>query len=281
MNAVLIDNWTLHNVANLIYTPSFPCGATYEDLENLIMGILLWDNIYYWDNGNSGWWQSAFDGTNLLPPLEAITSIDIPQAHGKPALDIVTDGAEQYQLLAISQNIDYLPERERYNFLRTCSTRPKANVTNWQLHCINRAKSDIENIYIEVARQLECAPITFRFPLLVDYLFQKTGSLAECIPAAIHMKHEKSLCAMRSWLYSLHSSLDAGDWTEVYYCNQHIDDVVSSVNSLSHQSVEVQIGIPFSASISHTIDMSKKANRAPLTFIRDLANFSLHHRPQN
>lgn len=281
MKSVLIDNWTLHNVANLIYTPSNPCGATYEDLENLIMGILLWDNMYYWDNGNSGWWRSAFDGTDLLPPLEAITAVDTPQAHRKPILDIVADGAEQYQLLAIGQNADYLPEIERYNFLRTRNTKPEVNITNWQSYCINRVKSDIENIYIEVAKQLECAPITFRFPLLVDYLFRKTGSLADCIPAAISMKSEKSLCDMRSWLYSLHSHIDSGNWTEVYYCSQHIDDVVSSVNSLSSKSIDVQIGIPFSASISHTIDITKRARNVPLTFVRNLAQFSLHHRPQN
>lgn len=282
MNDVLIDNWTLHNVA---YAMTFPKSArnAYKELENLLMAILLWDNIYSWSNGNDVLWKSAFGEKHPLP----IKDLELPQYIKDKIVsiaddDIIGGGALRYQTLATELHIDYLAEQNRFAYLHSNNYSQTFNSMMWQKYIIDCVDKEIQEYYQSLEKLIGNIELKFHFPLLLDYFMgetmDETNRIWQCLNAAIDARNSKEFCDMRKWISDLHTYIDNGNWTEVEHSIKDVKDIVSSItcgNTIS----EVQIAFP--PSISASVPLKKiMGHKTQLTFLRNLSEFALKKRSQ-
>lgn len=287
MNTVLIDNWTLHNSASLIdgYTgyTSASMQRLYEDFENVLMAIMLWDTIYYWDNGNSTTWKYSFETKHIpisISPLIIPPEIE-KKIHTIKRSDLLQGTTHQYQLIANELCIDYLPEVERFNYLNIMGVGPDIDKINLQQYCVNRIKEDTQEFYQSLLGKIKNAQLKFDFPLLLDYIMSQAGTsdLRVCLDAAFHMREEGTLCSMRSWINTLHSDINNGNWVEVNYALDHVNDIVANIITGRSSNVEVQIGLSPSVSVDLNTKKVFSNQKTQLTFLRNIAKHALKTRP--
>lgn len=297
MSAVLIDNWTLHDI-----TYNFEFAYAYkksqlDDLENLLMAILLWDQIYFWDNGKTAYWKNESQIVNRLPSL---TGLVLPpevelEAERLAGTDVIADGAHQYQFIAEKNGLDYLPKQERYQYLTSEKYYHIRNAV-WQKISIKAVEKSVQAYYDELTKMMENIQLQFRFPLLLDYVASQYDMffaphphnarntvpyyfINEYIAVALHMRETAPLCNMRSWIQDLHLYIDNGNWVEVKHSMSHVRDIVSMINAPLAKDVTFQVGLPLSIGASISSDRLKGSHKTQLTFLHDLAKFGLEKRP--
>lgn len=303
MGAVLIDNWTLHDI-----TYHFEFAHSYEKprldtLENLLMAILLWDQIYFWDNDKTTSWRYHSQITYGLPSLMGLVlplelKLEVESLAGA---DVIANGAQQYLLIAEKNGIDYLPKQERYQYLTSKKYYHMRNAV-WQKILTETVEKSVQEYYDDLMKMIGNIQLQFRFPLLLDYVgsqMEQRGDydvffaphtyngrsspyhfIQEYIVAALHMRETAPLCNMRSWINDLHLYIDKGNWMEVKNSMSHVGDIVSMIKAPLAKNVTFQVGIPLSASINIPSNQLKGSNKTQLTFLHDIAKFGLEKRPE-
>lgn len=274
MGAVLIDNWTLHNIT---YLPVSSCKdiSYINDLENLLMAILLWDEICFWDNGKTVWWKEAPQAASELPPLTGL--VLTPEVDCKVSsireTDVIASGAQQYLLIAEQYGLDYLPKQERRQYLTSQNYYCLKNVV-WQKFVMEEVEKSVQEYYRDLVKLIGNAQMHFQFPLLLDYIRSQAGD-TDYITAALHMRQTGPLCNMRSWIEDLHNFIDSGNWDEVKYSIKNVKDIVSAIHSPFIKDVQFQLTIPPAAGVS----FRPGGHRTQLAFLQDLAEFATKKRP--
>ena len=197
MSSVLLDNWTLHDLTFMLQFP-YVDQSKWDDLENLLTAILLWDEIYYWDNGRTDLWKEEPQILNRLPPL---TNVVLPpdlvyKVNNLGDMDVVASGAQQYLLIAQKTGLDYLPKRERYEYL-TAGKYYHAGNRVWPKRYLEKVEKGLQKYYDDLAKTMGVVGLRFRFPLLVDYIRSQAGDGCDYITEAQHMRETGPLYEMR------------------------------------------------------------------------------------
>ncbi len=304
MGAVLIDNWTLHDITyHLEYVYHYE-KSELANLENLLMAILLWDQIYFWDNGTTAYWKNE---SKLMRELPSLTGLVLPPevefaVQSLTGTDVVADGAQQYLLIAGENGIDYLPKQERYQYLTSKKYYHTRNAV-WQKVITETVEKSVQEYYDELVKMMGNIQLQFRFPLLLDYVGSQMKEIgdydkffaphthnvrstapyyfvSEYITAALHMRETAPLYNLRSWIKDLHLYIDKGNWVEVRHSMSHVEDIVSMIRAPLAKDVTFQVGIPLSASMNIPSNRLKGSHKTQLTFLHDIAKFALEKRPE-
>lgn len=303
MGAVLIDNWTLHDITYHQHAFNYNKAKykarygenRFADLENLLMAILLWDEIYFWDNNTTDYWKCESQLMQVLPSLmELDLSPELElEVESLTGTDLIVDGAQRYLLIAQKSGIDYLPKQVRYQYLTSedCfNYRAKNAVLQKQL--TEKVEKSLREFYDELAKKMGNMQLQFRFPLLLDYVRSQMEEIGDeeiddkeigyyrYIEAALHMRETAPLCEMRSWIDNLHLYIDEGNWIEVRHSMDHVEDIVSMIKAPLAKDVTLQIGPQPSISANISLDRLKGSHKTQLTFLHDIIEFGLKKRPE-
>lgn len=279
MNDVLIDNWTLHNVAYIMHFPKSAQRAN-KELENLLMAILLWDEVYYWNNGNDILWKSVFGKNHPLPVKELNPSQDIiDKITSIAADDVIQGGALRYQTLASELHIDYLAEQDRFAFLYSNGHFQTINSIIWEKYIIDCVDKEIQEYYQSIEKIVGNIELKFHFPLLLDYFMSESDNVWQCLNLAMSVRNDREFCDMRKWISDLHEYIELGNWLEVEHSIKDVKDIVSGIACGNNLISEVQIAFP--PAISTSVPLKKITGRkVQLTFLRNLSEFALKKRSQ-
>ncbi len=276
-NNVIIDNWTLHNSAHVICFPD-RAEDKYQDFENLLMAILLWDEIYYWDNDNGTKWNYIFEDREVEIPIKkvAISQQVLNEVAAIEDKDIIRGGALQYQMIANEMGLDYLVEKKRCNYIHKPNDIRDVLLPQKFVYHIEK---DVEEYYKSLMKFFDNKELKFRFPLLVDYILKEAGSIKQCINVAMDMRETRELKNMRKWIANLHKDINNGNWLKVEKAIKDVDDIISDIICSHTIYSEVQIRIPLSINICFALKKFGK-HKIQLTFLRNLANFAIKARPE-
>lgn len=292
MSSVLIDNWTIHNSVSLIMQSKYPhyVGSSsqdmVDDLENLIMSILLWDNVCFWDTENASVWKSFMDTYDLALPVHPVEidkrteSLILREAD----TDLVSGGARKYQMLAGQLQMDYLPEKSREKYLGLDWISGDIQRINWQKYCVEQAKGAVLNYYDSVIGSIGDVELQFEFPLLLEYVVSEAGGIPDCLCAAQELRNTIPLHNMRLWIKNLHENVSRGNWKEVKYSVTNVKDIVSTIEKHSDKKAKFTLGISPSGlspklEADITVPLSFAEQRFQLSFLKDLVRFGLRSRP--
>lgn len=281
MVSVLIDNWTLHNVCTILDgSCNVPSQRLYDDFENLLMALLLWDDVFYWDNGKAFYWKYVTNTLKIDLPIKPIEGL----SDSFNDLDLVGGWGREYQILANNLNIDYLPEQIRYKSLKLFECDQSITKINLPKYCIEKIKEGTQTIY-DMIGAVSGTKLQFEFPLLLDYLKTEAKTPKKCIELALMRREEKPFINMRKWLNDLHSNINSGNWLKVKKSFENVCDIVPYIypNKKPIKTSTISIGILPAPAIGTDFDLDiekiAQKHNGSLAFLRDLAKFALSNRP--
>lgn len=292
MSSVLIDNWTIHNSVTLMLNRDLspyvgnPTPEMIDDLENLVMSILLWDKVYFWDTQSASVWKSFSRLCKFSLPLypAEIDSNTESLILAQSDVDLISGRVKQYQILANQLQIDYLPEKSREQYLGINWHSDDIRNINWQKYCMEQAKGAVLKYYDSLIGSIGDVELKFEFPLLLDYIISQSGSINNCISAAQEMRDSLPLSNMRLWINNLHKYVNQGNWIEVKNYINNVNDIVSTIEKHSNRKAKFSIGIS-PTGITPSFDMNMNLSLSSieqhfqLTFLKDIVKFGLCSRP--
>lgn len=238
MGAVLLDNWTLYDIS---YPSNLSFDAQMDNLENLLMSILLWDKVFFWDNGKTSLWKNE---SRIMYNSTYLQGIKLPQSVEYKVnrvldSDVVAGGAKQYQLIAEELGCDYLPKRERYDYLIAHGYYNQENNVYPKL-VVETVEESVQQYYDDLTALLRGTRLKFNCPLLVDYIRDQAGVTSDYISVALQMRETKALQSMRTWIDNLRNSIDRRNLIETQHMMEDVRDIVSQLSAPQKKGIRIK-----------------------------------------
>lgn len=293
MSAVLLDNWTLYDI-------SYPSGITFEgqmdNLENLLMSILLWDEVYYWNNEMTSLWENGSRIRMMFEQYEqsslqesCLQGITLPQdveymVKQVPDNDGVAGGAKRYQIIAEVFGFDYLPKKERYEYLKNQGYYNRENAV-WPKIVLGTVKDSVQKYYGDLAKMLRGIKLEFDFPLLIDYIRYQArvtdhaDVTSNYVSVALQIKGTEALQNMRTWIDDLRKCLDSRNLIGAEHMMKDVGDIVSQLRApqekkMRMKGVTIQPVLPF-FTVNFDCNLSSHKPQTQLAFLYNLVSYAL------
>ncbi len=209
MKNVMVDNWLLEDaVINLQSNPTEPS----KSLSDLLIAIVLWDNIYYPRKGHSAWWTEVLpDLQDYLLPIEDdgldglqdalgdISRVRTKVSEEQNEIDraneplIVSSSAFRYLQLSSKNDCDYLPVRERQEYLAKNLVFTDSKVRDMLVKIGSQKMLDKQvKAYVEESLKalLDMPKVEFKMPVLTSYILKETPAGMSPIECAFHLRQE-------------------------------------------------------------------------------------------
>lgn len=283
MKNLLIDNWNLEEIfSSISEMGSIELTDSYKDL---LSAVVLWDKIFCPNNEMSIAWKRADSSlSRIVTPIDDIGHLfeeeatkicyDIADKHRYN--DIVAKGAVRYQLLSNSLGLNYLPAPKRASFLKE---------NNYLLNKMIRSKihnivdASVMSKFEELDRVLGDNVISFKMPLLVDYIIYNTNNGLSYLDCALQIKNTDRVKRYREYLSTIEQEISEGNWRKLYSFKSDVEELINDILKLDRKHI-VTAGISIfpMPSINISFDLPIKKKPVHLTFIRELVNFAFNQR---
>ena len=300
MSSILVDNWTLQRAAasiSLSYDLNYLPNIEYA---RLVEAIVLWDEILYVDNEFSSVWKDIlwrFGYTNYLKPLQKSKvnydeSCDyiIQQAkkYSEEFCDkqfendeqrLLAKGAIEYNTIANSLKINYLPVKERADFLNSLNLLPEHFD---RLDLMDYFDKEMLQYYSEINSLIGKKKFRYSFPALFDFVANNSTS-GNYIATALQMRTEKEIKDFKWELNVLEDTINSHNKPKLEKALNQVSKTIKIIakkmpNFTPSNSELIIKPFPIDFITLHT-KLPKLRNRISLDFIRKLANFSIYYRP--
>lgn len=294
MGSVLIDNISLSSALE-IYLNGNENYKTDITVQNYLFGIVLWDSIF-----SVGKRMSRNVGDNRIDDLYIddrfnITVLDFDYGEiDNIASNIVFDMYEDkvaesefqviedtvfYLLLSYNTNMNLLLSKERSEFLIMSKISEK--LFN-RLNIIDVFEKQLIDYYNEINDKIGKNFITFKCPLLVDFICNNCSNLKDAIDLAKYIRNEKDVIDFRKAMDGLDNALCEGDLISFNEFVSAIPEIVSKITKQGIKSKTVNLGVAISPSITvpFTFEFGKK-KRLHLDFLTDLGMYGVYNRFSN
>ena len=184
---------------------------------------------------------------------------------GKRALD--------YLLTANEQGLNYMPSVERQAILESYDFMSFFNRSD----VLAKVDKELVDYYNEVNSHLPKPRIRYRFPVILDYLIDKYGSIEDIIKAAFELKNESATIKFRREMDALEGEFKGGN---VKYVEDYFINIERILNDLTRKHgiekrIDVTLGLPPSLSFSVEGSESKPFQSV---FLKDLSYYGITKR---
>lgn len=282
MSSILLDNWGLQ----LAFRYMQGCqGKDFVDaFQNLLLGTVLWDKVYYIPNYETMFWldqahSSRF--TELLFPLpnclycNTSSITDLPQNNEYPP--VISQGAIEYLSLARGNHINYLPCPKRAQFLQRNNIPTLLFDRSDLTESLNK---EIKEFYEEINSKLGKNLIHFELPLFADYVLKTSNGFANIVDAILYLRKTKEIKLFKQWSDDLDEALAKGDILEIGYALNMVPDIVTKYRELIESSdpSKVNVHLSLAPELSFDFPLPRRLKKSQAIFLVELAEFGLKSR---
>ena len=289
---------------SFFYSQHYGSTSIYDLLMNLVYCIILWDEVCVLEESfNSHFLDGAvFFETygaefTIIRSHETIFSFDLKKLvmehffekrinaadESEPngvlegithyAANIQGDRAIKYLLCANANGMDYMPSMERQMLLQSYDVFSFFNRND----VINKLDNVLRDYYSQVNSHLSHSRLTYKFPVIFDYLLEKYNSITDVIKAAYDLKYKSETIRFRKELDNLSLAFKSGNikYVEDYFLN--IERLLSDLRKapFSDKSIDITIGLP--PSVTFSID-GKQGKPFQSVFLKDLLCYGIKKR---
>lgn len=284
MSDILIDNWTLQRAAVSIGDVYYGMDKPNSEYVKLVEAIILWDNLYFIDNEYSEFWKTIlwrFGYEKYLTPLDPAkiqTIQDCELLKGKNEdghQDIVTDRALEYSIISNLLGINYLPARERFDFLQDADAMKSFYNRSDVMGFLDK---EILEHYQSIVHRFGADKLKYSFPVLFDFVrYNAQGNFF--IDTALQIKKQKEVQDFHHWMDNFEEELSHGNLLELERVIQFVPDLIENLTKMTTTKYtgSLQIGIAPSLSLSRTFGGNVK-KPIHIDFFRTLTEFAIEKR---
>ena len=283
MNKLLIDNWTMQEIASdLRNLPDTKISTSYAEL---LTALVLWDEIYYPNSELSQYWENTGLGeelSNFIKPYTDKIPIFVERAkelyktyYFDKGTEIVISGAIRYLMLSDSFNCDYLAYKSRARFIDTYNPIQEMSYKINRREYTNFLDKYIIDKFEELNTILGRNVFDFDMPVLVDYILQNTPDNMSHIQYALSLRKEKSVIKYRKFLLEMEKELENCNWKKIFEFQEASYELVNDIIKIDKKHI---INASMSISVTPSINISKEFavenKTVNLTFFKKLVEFA-------
>ena len=217
MNGILLDNWTLEKIVQCMKDEKQPFSP---EVIAFIEILVLWDNVYYFENGCTTYWQKhsvieGFDIKKLLKPI-FIENVGIQMQHAEVEYyerfcnsytSLIAKGTLEYMNVANSVGLNYMPFGQRAKFVRDNNLflAFKQYYDRFDaIHAIDKGILEYYNSLNAIIRKFD---ISFNPNILFSAINRKSNSFSQMIETAKSWSQDATIMAFKNWCSQLEDDI--------------------------------------------------------------------------
>lgn len=263
MEGLLLDNWTFENITKNIYDQ--------ENFSNELIGffeaLVLWDNIYYFDNGYSTFWQNiikksnCYNICNIVKPLgfeKSNKSLEQAEEHyldySNAHTSLIAKGALEYLYLSASNNLNYMPFGKRAEFINDNNLFQKINNIFDRNDVIHTVDNDIQEFFDNINKDLTKAQLKFNPHCLFNYINKSSSNLSDMFSTAIELSQSPSVKAFKCWVSNLENEISQGQYPLISRYKKALKIIENDlINEYQKSNISISASLPLGFSVNINI----------------------------
>lgn len=286
MNSIMIDNWTLDSIAYDYRHCSN--GEISDEYARFLSAVILWDEIYYPDNEKSYWkgcndmmdsiLKPIFDKTHLFEMQSEDLYCEYYEGNERK---LIAKEAIRYLLISDFYNCDYLPSKQRQEFLSINSPYEivkRINVLN-RINYMNTLDNSINRTFTEIGRMFGDIEFVIKRPVLVDFIMQNTPKGMTYLDVALHLRQEGPVVKYRQYLSDVETAIEKKQWKVLSEMVQYSEKIVSETVNIDKRSIcSANIAILPMPSLNFSKEIGITRRNIHLSFLETLSQFAFDGR---
>lgn len=279
----------------------------YASLNDLITGLIMYDEILYLPITNGGftddyrtiWFEHynsrIFKNIPISPididPQYIDDSISFVQ-HTFPELAQIevgpqykmhqqSFGALEYFVISNYLGTTYFPSKNRREFLDKYFDFSNKIITPGE-DIVNYIDKSVAEFYKELNDKIGKSYITFKLPLLLDYVYFLSEGKNDLLQTALQIRDTDELKHFRFWINEINESVNNGDWLGYKQCFDIVNEIIKRIedkNKRKKFSFDVTLSWPPSITFPVNLKYIKsKKSKVGSMFIGNLATFGMTQR---
>lgn len=242
MKGLLFDNWTLENVA-------FNCSHDDAEFSNeliaLIEAIVLWDEIFYFDNGRT-YWQKEFCNNGYSRFVDYIKPIKVEdrsiylanaekkyiEHYSESYTPVVAQGALEFLDLAKDLELSYMPFEKRAEFVKENLLANENNLYN-RNNLFSGLEKDALEYYTSLNSIINDANISIQPNILFSYISNKCASVDDLFFSALELKEHHHVKEFKKWIEEFERELLNMDLTSITKLLSYIKKLQREITEVS------------------------------------------------
>ena len=237
MNSILIDNWTIEKAISNSKTQEIKSA----ELKRIMCFMILWDNVYYLDNGYSSWWQDCVDQDEELYVLLKMKQLPINDEYKSTVQQVyeqrfmnteiptIAQGAIEYLVNAELNNVHYAPVDERAAFIQKHNLIEDLFTRNDIIESID---SELLKYYEESSEKIRAADISLVTEALLSLIDgDSTKDISERIE---RLKRKPMIRRFRNWADRFETEIKEGKFLL-------IDDYLKELKDIEHMTIDAEV----------------------------------------
>ena len=284
-------------------------AVLFDALFNVMTCIILWDKVYVFDEAFNSHFIQSLDYFSefasefcVLNREELISSIkknyDInnqmtfrseemvnaineqidtllfkSNTHIVRGIPQYIDRALKYYYSANEMNLDYMPSIRRQVALESYGMWDLYN----RINVLNKLDAELVNYYSYVNENIGRKVITYRFPVLFDYILRRYRSMGDIVKACFELRNDNAVISFRNEMDELDREFDGGNIQFVDKYFSTIEKIVNDFSGRISSEHNVQVTLGLSPALTFNVD---RPNRKPFhcSFLKNLTYFGIHAR---
>lgn len=265
MNGLLVDNWSLEKALSCYQDRSKTSVQYSMELVALVEALVLWDDVYYWDNGRTFWNEincSLPKGLNsFLHPLKAPyllgdDLVSISEECYKSSL--VADTSIKYLRLADQFSLAYLPVDKRAQFILENDLYAKFSQVYSRSEIFEGVDKDVQSYYYSINEEIRKANITFTPHCLFQFVVANCNEDTTIFEVAREIGCDRTVRTFKKWVSAIEDRIACGKYIEIYRIREELRSIESDL-IMNHSKIEfdASVGVPLAFSVNLSIPFSK------------------------
>lgn len=273
MRSALIDNWTIERIIDNF---SNNTNMISKEVETLMIAMVLWEDVYYFDNGYSSWWRYIVDNMEEYSFLKQLKSADATcdstflkdakgdylRLYSQQYTSVVAQGALEYLYFANEKKLSYMPLGNRATFIQENDLYRHFNIFYNRIDAIERVDVEILRYYEELNQILTKTKMVFHPNCLLDYISKSADSVTDMFKNVNELRNLKMVKDFRRWVSDLEDDIKEGRTIKIM---QYKRDLESIEKTYQQMSFDVSLGIPAGIGINLSVPF-EKINQPNLVF---------------
>jgi hypothetical protein len=295
MGEVLIDEWTLRTVYDLLTGP-----AEIEDryiskscMAYFTTAIVLWDKLSYITAGDTpdpvtdDLWISLKEllssKDNIIESGSMSSMLDLlfadlpnPTPYGWHPPDYALQRSKLYLEISKKWGINYLPHPFRAKYMKD---NKLIGFDFDRIKLLENLDNSLKKYYAEINKIYGSGICYAKYPLLYDYIRRNCDNPADELNATLELRKNKDVIKFRKSLNNLDDMFNAGNLKGVYLVLKEMEELSETITKActGAKIPEMSIGLSGPSIKLPSIDFPRK-KIIHMTFLTRLADFGIEER---
>lgn len=269
MKGIVFNNWTIETIISDMSSTSPEFSS---ELIGLLEALVLWDDVYYFNNGYNEYWKHCAENAKELNFLNMLKEIRIDEncvlknaeqkylkEYAEKYTSLVAQGALEYLDMCSEKELSYMPFGERANFVRTNGLYGIYKEFYNRMDAIQQVDKDLFEYYKYLNELVSKTKLGIKPHCIFNRISENASCMDEIMKNITDLRRSSMVKAFKNWVADFEDDIRKGkDIRIAQYANElkYIEeDLITSRKKID---TNFELNFPWGIGISVALPLVKK-----------------------